>query len=197
MDFPKPQGAGKSIPSSSFFWRGDPGLQPWGGSQPPTGPNTIRTISSTGGLVFRPGTRAGSTRISLVTARSAALRWSNSHSCHHAHTSLAPTSRPTSGSTRRGVASLPSCSRRRCNPRRHQPHRDILLQLAQLLLNFEDLSTRPLYHPRVLLHRERLDNIRPRQLPDEQRLYRLIQPVGTPRHMPHRRPLVHAVTPVP
>src|SRR5690606_14447888 len=49
---------------------------------PPTGPNTIRTISSTGGLVFRPGTRAGSTRISLVTARSAALRWSNSHPCH-------------------------------------------------------------------------------------------------------------------
>src|SRR5690606_26421186 len=85
----------------------------------------------------------------------------------------------------------------RGNPRRHQPHRDILLQLAQLLLNFEDLSTRPLYHPRVLLHRERLDNIRPRQLPDEQRLYRLIQPVGTPRHMPHRRSLVHAVAPVP
>src|SRR5690606_20149787 len=86
---------------------------------------------------------------------------------------------------------------RRGNPRRHQPHRDIPLQLAQLLLHFEDLSTRPLYHPRVLLHRERLDNIRPRQLPDEQRFYRLIQPVGTPRHMPHRRPLVHAVTPVP
>src|SRR5690606_38761719 len=53
------------------------------------------------------------------------------------------------------------------------------------------------YHPRVLLHRERLDNIRPRQLPDEKCFYRLIQPVGTPRHMPHRPPLVHAVTPVP